>query len=166
MSHNTKLEFWIKKCSFNILRPDELSLEGQKILELSLKADPSTFEECKDLLKDAITVSYLAGNVYELEDIFEDPDDEIEIEDFDIERIHPTEGTTIYFSLTGCFSVLTNRLIKSDQELRAIEEEFEGHFANGIQVDFNIFKEELEDSANDGDLSFSGHEGLGVNFSS
>jgi hypothetical protein len=162
MSDDVTLSFWVKKCSFNILRPHELTDEGKKILELSTKADTASFEECKELLKDNINVMYLPGNAYELEDVFEDAFDEIEVEDFEIEEVYPAEGNTIYFSISGKFSVSLNRAIASEDELRAVEEEFDGHFDHGVQVDFDFFQEEFEGTANDGDLSFSGHDGLGV----
>ena len=97
MSNDVTLSFWVKKCSFNILRPHELTDEGKKILELSTKADTASFEECKELLKENINVMYLPGNAYELEDIFEDAFDEIEVEDFEIDEIYPAEGSTLYF---------------------------------------------------------------------
>lgn len=162
MSNDIKLSFWIKKCSFNILRPHELTNEGKKILELSTKCDSSTFDECAGLLKGNINVMYLPDNAAELEDVFEDASDEIEVEDFKIEKIYPAENNTIYFSISGEFSVSLNRTVTSEGELRALEEEFDGHFDHGIQVDFDFFEEEFEDTANDGDLSFSGHDGLGI----
>jgi reactive intermediate/imine deaminase len=101
MNHELNLSFFIKKCFFEIENTDELTPDGKKILDLEIKPNGPSFEEYKQLLKENLSVFYLPGNIYELEDIFVDPDEELEIENYDIE--------------TQCHSVFENiRFILED----------------------------------------------------
>ena len=164
MEHKLKLSFFIKKCSIVIENTEELTDEGNKILALAKSGEEASFEECKSLLKESLSVLYLPGNVYELEEVFVEPDEEIVIDEFDIDKIYTANNNTLYFSISGKFKIEVNKVISSEDDLRSIEEELDGNFDSGIQVDFNFFDFERYEDANRGDTSFSGHEGLGVRF--
>ena len=164
MNHELNLSFFIKKCFFEIENTDELTPDGKKILDLEIKPNGPSFEEYKQLLKENLSVFYLPGNIYELEDIFVDPDEELEIESYDIDRIYPLDKNTLCFSISGTFKILVNKPINSDEDLRSIEEELDGNFDNGVQVDFNFFDFDKFEEPNGGSISFTDHEGLGVSF--
>ena len=106
----------------------------------------------------------MPGNIYELEDIFVDPDEELEIENYDIDKIYPVDKNTLCFSISGTFKILVNKPINSDEDLRSIEVELDGNFDNGVQVDFNFFDFDNFEEPNGGSISFTDHEGLGVSF--
>lgn len=166
MSHELKLGFYLKKGSIQINNLDELSDDGRAILDMIKSGNDDNFQKCCDLLQQNLSVMFLNSNVYELEEIFESDDDEIEADEIKVVKIFKVEGDEICFSAEGNFTIQVSREITNDDQLREIEEELEGSFDNGVCVQVPVFKEDLDDpfgepNGGDGDV-ISFWEGLGV----
>lgn len=166
MSHELKLGFYVKKGSIHINNLDELTDDGQAILDMIKSGDDATFQKCCELLQENLSVLYITSGVYELEEIFEGDEDEIEANEIKVVKIFKTEGDEICFSAEGSFTIPVSREIKNEDHLREIEEELEGSFDNGVTIQVLVFEEDEDDPFADlngghGDM-ISGWEGLGV----
>lgn len=166
MSHELNLGFFLKKGSIHINNLDELTDDGQAILDMIKSGDDATFQKCCELLQENLSVLYITSGVYELEEIFEGDEDEIEANEIKVVKIFKTEGDEICFSAEGSFTIPVSREIKNEDHLREIEEELEGSFDNGVTIQVLVFEEDEDDpfadlNGGDGDM-ISGWEGLGV----
>ena len=117
-------------------------------------------------MQENLSVLYITSGVYELEEIFEGDEDEIEADEIKVVKIFKTDGDEICFSAEGSFTIPVSREIKNEDHLREIEEELEGSFDNGVTIQVLVFEEDEDDpfadlNGGDGDM-ISGWEGLGV----
>ena len=159
------LGFHINVANININNTEELSESGKNILKLAKKGDDITFKECVSLLEKNLSVLYLSFNVYELEDVFDSSfEDEIDALEFKVVKVYKSKGDYINFDLEGSFKIAVTQEIKTEERLREIEEEFDGHFDNGVTVQVDIFNENDGDElVNDGmGDGIDGHEGLSI----
>jgi hypothetical protein len=166
MSYELKLGFFLKKGRIHINNLDELTDDGRTILDMIKSGDDATFQKCCELLQENLSVLYITSGVYELEEIFEGDEDEIEANEIKVVKIFQTEGDEICFSAEGSFTIPVCREIKNEDHLREIEEELEGSFDNGVTIQVLVFEEDEDDpfadlNGGDGDM-ISGWEGLGV----
>ena len=166
MTHELKLGFFLKKGRIHINNLDELTDDGRTILDMIKSGDDATFQKCCELLQENLSVLYITSGVYELEEIFEGDEDEIEANEIKVVKIFKTEGDEICFSAEGSFTIPVSREIKNEDHLREIEEELEGSFDNGVTIQVLVFEEDEDDpfadlNGGDGDM-ISGWEGLGV----
>ena len=166
MSYELKLGFFLKKGRIHINNLDELTDDGRTILDMIKSGDDTTFQKCCELLQENLSVLYITSGVYELEEIFEGDEDEIEANEIKVVKIFKTEGDEICFSAEGSFTIPVSREIKNEDHLREIEEELEGSFDNGVTIQVLVFEEDEDDpfadlNGGDGDM-ISGWEGLGV----
>ena len=166
MSHELKLGFYVKKGSILINDKDELSDDGRTILDMIKSRDGASFQKCCELLQENLSVMYITSGVYELEEIFEGYEDEIEADQIKVVKIFETERDEICFSAEGSFTIRVSREIKDEDHLREIEEELEGSFDNGVTIQVLVFEEDEDDPFADlnggyGDM-ISGWDELGV----
>jgi len=166
MSYELKLGFFLKKGRIHINNLDELTDDGRTILDMIKSGDDATFQKCCELLQENLSVLYITSGVYELEEIFEGDEDEIEADEIKVVKIFKTDGDEICFSAEGSFTIPVSREIKNEDHLREIEEELEGSFDNGVTIQVLVFEEDEDDpfadlNGGDGDM-ISGWEGLGV----
>ena len=166
MSYELKLGFFLKKGRIHINNLDELTDDGRTILDMIKSGDDATFQKCCELLQENLSVLYITSGVYELEEIFEGDEDEIEANEIKVVKIFKTDGDEICFSAEGSFTIPVSREIKNEDHLREIEEELEGSFDNGVTIQVLVFEEDEDDpfadlNGGDGDM-ISGWEGLGV----
>jgi len=166
MTYTLNLGFYLQKGSITINDTSQLNEEGNRILEMVKSADDQKFKECCELLQENLSVMFITSNVYELEDIFDGDEEEIEADQVKVVKIYKTEGDEICFSAEGSINIQVSKAINTEDELRQIEKELEGSFDNGLAFNVQIFDENEEDpfaELNDGygDM-ISSWEGLGV----
>jgi hypothetical protein len=166
MTHKLTLGFYLQKGSITINDASQLNEEGNRILELVKSADDHKFKECCELLQENLSVMFITSNVYELEDIFDGDDEEIDADEVKVVKIFKAEGDEICFSAEGSVTIQVSKAINTEDELRQIEEELDGSFDNGLAIHVPIFNENEDDpfaEANDGDGDMiSSWEGLAV----
>ena len=166
MAHELRLGFYLKKGSIKINNLDKLSEDGRAILDMIKSGKDENFQKCCDLLQENLSVLYITSSVYELEEIFDSDDDEIEADEIKVVKIFKTVGDEICFSAEGSFTILVSREIATEDQLREIEEELDGSFDNGVVIQVPIFEDNDDDpfgeqNGGDGD-TISGWEELGV----
>ena len=166
MYYHLKLGFYLKKGSIQINNADELTDDGRSILDMIKSGDDAYFPKCCELLQENLSVMYITSGVYELDEIFEGAEDEIEADEIKVVKIFKTEGDEICFSAEGSFTIQVSREISDENYLREIESELEDSFDNGVTVQVLVFKENEDDPFADlnggyGDM-ISGWDGLGV----
>lgn len=166
MTHKLNLGFYLQKGSITINDTSQLNEEGNRILEMVKSADEHKFKECCELLQENLSVMYLISNVYELEEIFDGDEEEIDADEVKVVKIFKTESDEICFSAEGSLTIQVSKAINTEDELRQIEEELDGSFDNGLAIHVPIFDENEEDpfsEPNDGDGDMISHwEGLAV----
>jgi hypothetical protein len=166
MPHKLALGFYLKKGSITVNDTSQLTEEGNQILEMVKSADEHTFKECCELLQANLSVMFLTYGVYELEEIFDGDQDEIDADEVKVVKIFKAEGDEICFSAEGSVTIQVSKEINTEDELRQIEEELDGNFDNGLAFHVSIFNENEDDpfaEANDGDGDMiSSWEGLAV----
>lgn len=166
MTYKLNLGFYLKKGSLTINNTAELNEYGRSILDMIHNGDDKNFSKCCELLNEHLSAIYLTSNVYELEDIFDSDDDEIEASELKVVKIFKSDGDEICFSAEGSFTIPVSKAINTDEELRTIEEELDGKFDNGVSIQIPIFDENEDDpfaepNGGDGDM-ISHWEALGV----
>lgn len=166
MTHKLNLGFYLKKGSITINDTSQLTEEGKQILEMVKSADEHTFKECCELLQANLSVMFLTYGVYELEEIFDGDQDEIDADEVKVVKIFKAEGDEVCFSAEGSVTIQVSKEINTEDELRQIEEELDGNFDNGLAFHVPIFNENEEDpftetNGGDGDM-ISSWEGLAV----
>lgn len=166
MAHELRLGFYLKKGSIKINNLDKLSEDGRAILDMIKSGNDESFQKCCDLLQENLSVLYIASNVYELEEIFDSDDDEIEADEIKVIKIFKTADDEICFSAEGSFTIQVSREIATEDQLREIEKELDCSFDNGVAIQVPIFEENDDDpfeeqNGGDGD-TITNWEGLGV----